>query len=286
MTVNLSQDQARTIAVASQGLDVHAASIEQVFAHVKCLQVDPLKAIRESHELVCLSRGATLHDAKTLLATPPSYQVFAYPAHAMAMVPMHLWPWFAFRRRKLRANGWRGPLVDSESIKTVTSLLNERNVVTTKDFADGTGTGWQRISPLRIAADWLLWIGDAVSTSRIGTYREYALAAKVVPLSPFDSLVWYRPRLQRLFGKAYLLEAYKPAAKRTFGHYFVPILVGNRIVGRVSPRRSKGTLIIEAQEFDSPAYQIQAQDAMQLLHVWSDAGIFQPFAEPKAICAP
>jgi hypothetical protein len=286
----------------------------------------------------------------------------------MAIVPMHFWPWFSFMRRRLRANGWRGPLVDPESIKTVTFLLNERNVITTKDFSGGTGTGWQRVSPLRIAADWLLWIGEAVSTSRKGTYREYALASKlvprellnaepcdedclaylitqaidalgvattddiadyfrlrkdtvtrllqereftpatvegwgcpawvshrasslvnvtlrrVVPLSPFDSLVWYRPRLQRLFGKAYLFEAYKPAEKRIFGHYFVPILVGNRIVGRVSPRRSKGTLIIEAQEFDSPACQIQAQDALQLLHEWSEAGIFQPFTEPKAIC--
>ncbi len=107
---------------------------------------------------------------------------------------------------------------------------------------------------------------------------------RVVPLSPFDSLVWYRPRLLRLFGKAYSFEAYKPAAKRTFGHYFVPILVGNQIVGRVSPRRNKGTLLIEAQEFDSPADQVQAQAAIHLLHEWSEAAIFQSFTEPKVIC--
>lgn len=67
----------------------------------------------------------------------------------MAFVPMHFWPWFAEKRRRLRAHGWRGPVVDPEAVKTVTALLQERHIVTTKDFAGGTGTGWLGIGARR-----------------------------------------------------------------------------------------------------------------------------------------
>ncbi len=73
----------------------------------------------------------------------------------------------------------------------------------------------------------------------------------VTPLSPFDSLVWSRERLHRLFGKDYRLEAYKPAAKRRFGYFGMPILVGDAIVGRVALRRRGEALIVENFELDT-----------------------------------
>jgi uncharacterized protein len=50
-------------------------------------------------------------------------------------------------------------------------------------------------------------------------------------LAPFDPLVWDRRRFERLWGWAYRFEAYTPAARRTRGHYALPLLWGERMIG-------------------------------------------------------
>jgi uncharacterized protein YcaQ len=62
-------------------------------------------------------------------------------------------------------------------------------------------------------------------------------------LSPFDSMIWHRPRTNRLFGFEHRLEAYTPAPKRVHGYYTMPVLAGGRLIGRVDPRRSGSTLV-------------------------------------------
>ncbi len=61
-------------------------------------------------------------------------------------------------------------------------------------------------------------------------------------LSPFDSLVWHRPRTERIFGLEHRLEAYTPAHKRVHGYFAMPVLHQGRLVARVDPKREKDGL--------------------------------------------
>jgi uncharacterized protein YcaQ len=65
-------------------------------------------------------------------------------------------------------------------------------------------------------------------------------------LGPLDPLVWDRDLLRSLFDYDYLWEVYTPEHKRRWGYYVIPILYGDRFVGRFEPRfdRATGTLRI------------------------------------------
>jgi uncharacterized protein YcaQ len=85
------------------------------------------------------------------------------------------------------------------------------------------------------------------------TARRSRRPPAVTFLAPLDPLVWDRRLLRELFGFDYTWEVYVPAAKRRHGYYVLPVLFGDRMVGRIEPRldRRTGTLAVLGAWFES-----------------------------------
>jgi uncharacterized protein YcaQ len=87
------------------------------------------------------------------------------------------------------------------------------------------------------------------------------VAPGVAFLAPLDPLVWDRDLLRRLWDFDYVWEVYVPAKKRRWGYYVLPLLYGDRLVGRIEPRIDRAT------------------GMLRILGLWWEGG-FDPMTEP------
>ncbi|MGJ9533545.1 DNA glycosylase AlkZ-like family protein [Actinotignum sp. GS-2025b] len=270
---------ARKIAVTAQMLAPEARSAEpsiaDVFQRLGCVQIDSLQAVRRSQELVLLARGVD----KQSLPLPMVHSQLgravgqgwerSSPVKTACEWLLSIGELAVISRdekwQRIYCTPEQAGLPDVELLdadtslnKTVALALRALGIARIDDVVDYFrfpksanirercfADGYVAVEVRGLAGTWIAHeaLMEELHNARWET-------GSMTLLSPFDSLIWTRSRQRELFGKDYRLEAYKPAHKREFGYFGMPILCDEQIIGRVAARVKDGHVGIENLEVD------------------------------------
>jgi uncharacterized protein YcaQ len=184
--------------------------------------------------------------------------------------------------RVLPANVYDAPEMTEHDAQRqlVRIALRAFGVATEADLRD-----YFRLAPADAKArvDELVEAGEALQVTVEGWKQPaYLDPARSIPrrieasalLSPFDALVWHRPRTTRLFDFEYRLEIYTPARKRVHGYYVLPYLLDEELVARADLKadRAASTLLVNAVHYEPnaarPLVTPRLHDDLEALAAW------------------
>jgi uncharacterized protein YcaQ len=145
-----------------------------------------------------------------------------------------------------------------------------QGVATASDLAD-----YYRQKPATVKALIIELVEEGeLRTIAVDGWTEKALIHRVAKLpkqlhatallSPFDSLVWCRPRNERLFDFHYRIEIYTPKEKRKFGYYVLPFMMNGEMVGRVDLKadRANSKLLVHSVHTEKGVKRSTINDAL------------------------
>jgi len=160
------------------------SGVAAMLRRVGGVQLDTISVLARSHELVAYARLGPVSrpqiEQAYWHATRPA--AFEYWAHAACVLPIEQWPYFAFRRRALRARGVRWHEIHQESCDKVLARLRAEGRLTATQLGGAKGGGpWWDWSEVKIAVEWLLDTGDVICVRRTGWRRVYDLPERVLP---------------------------------------------------------------------------------------------------------
>jgi uncharacterized protein YcaQ len=168
-------------------------------------------------------------------------------------------------------NGWAVEPVTTEAFRAwhTERSLHAMGAATDTDLTRYLTFPRQGPGVRRAALRGLLERGDALAIEVEGSRSRWLILARDLPalkraarrragsvgttlLSPFDSFLWYRDRVERLLGFSYRIEVYTPGPARVHGYYTLPILHDGQLIGRVDAKahRAEGRLGVRGVHFE------------------------------------
>ena len=162
------------------------------------------------------------------------------PPHILEQAPLfatehEFFKWYVYRRIasvgllwNRNGGGWYGTLIpDIKTRQQIFSELIDEGLVTAVDVEGVTEKFYARSSDISFET-------NKQSENQVVKF-----------IAPLDNLIWDRDLVSKIFDFDYTWEVYVPAAKRKYGYYVLPVLLGNRFIARFEPEKSATHLCIK-----------------------------------------
>ncbi len=185
--LTLTPDDARLITLQAQGLIGTAArrgGVPGMLRRVGAVQLDTISVLARSHELVAYARLGAIPRSRIERAywNPGPASAFEYWSHAACVLPVEEWPYYAFRRRALRARGVRWHQSHERACAEVLARIKAEGPLTATQLGGAkNGGAWWDWSETKIAVEWLLDTGDVICSRGTGWRCVYDLPERVLP---------------------------------------------------------------------------------------------------------
>ena len=151
--------------------------------------------------------------------------------------------WLCWRiRRRIGAIGllWNRR---SDAWLGISMTTEQRNAAFNRLETDGTVTAVQ-VDGIRFP---LYMLSEDLPLMESVIAGRASLKPRLEFLAPLDPMLWDRKLIEALWGYQYSWEIYTPAVKRKYGYYVLPMLSGDRLIGRIEPKADRKTKILTVQ---------------------------------------